>query len=242
MPEGGVLTVATDLVNADEAYRSQHPYLTAGAYMRMCVTDTGTGMDAATRGKIFEPFFTTKERGKGTGLGLSIIYGIVKQHNGYIDVWSEVGEGTRFTIHFPVIRKQAEPTKAPEQAAIIGGNEVVLVAEDDENVRALTENILKDNGYRVLLAADGNAAVQAFKEQAESVDLAILDVLMPGRNGKEVSDELKKRRPGIRILFMSGYTEDLIHKKGILDTGIELLTKPFTPETLLLKVRQVLQK
>jgi DNA-binding response OmpR family regulator len=242
MPEGGVLTIATDLVEADEAYRRQHPYLSSGTFMRICVTDTGTGMDAATKEKIFEPFFTTKERGKGTGLGLSIIYGIVKQHNGFIDVQSEKGEGARFTIHFPVVNREEDRAHVPEQAVpVAGGTELVLVAEDDENVRALTENILKDQGYRVILASDGNAAVEKFHEQADRVDLAILDVLMPGKNGKEVSEEIRKRRADIRILFMSGYTEDLIHKKGILDTGIELLAKPFTPETLLRKVRQVLQ-
>lgn len=242
MPRGGRLTISTDLVEIDELYRKQHPYATPGRYMRISVTDTGTGMDEAMKEKIFEPFFTTKERGKGTGLGLSIIYGIVKQHKGFIDVESEVGKGTTFTVHLPATEGKAETLKQSGSEPAVAGTGVILLAEDDASVRTLAANILKEHGYRVIVAADGVEAVAKFNDHAESVDLVLLDVLMPRKNGKEACDELRMRRSDVKVLFMSGYTPDLIHEKGILDRGIELLHKPFSPGALLEKVRQMLSK
>ncbi len=240
MPAGGKLSISTERVVTGDFFCLRHPGARSGACMRLSVADSGVGMNEATQEKMFEPFFTTKESGKGTGLGLSIIYGIVKQHNGFIDVRSEVAKGTIFIIHFPIIHEQAENLKAQLHVSAGKGSETILLAEDDENVRLLAENILQEHGYRVITAADGQEAVEKFGRHADAVDLVVLDVLMPKKNGKEAYDELKKFRSPIKVIFMSGYAPETIHQKGIIDTGNGFLHKPFSPAAFLSKVREVL--
>ena len=242
MPDGGDLILETEAVEFDPEYVRRHAFAAPGKYMLISVTDTGSGMDEKTREHIFEPFFTTKELGKGTGLGLSTVYGIVKQHNGYINVYSEKGKGTTFRIYFPVISGEAELLAIPALPPVLGGSETLLLAEDEASVRELSRNILEEYGYRVIVAEDGDDALQKFRENAGAIHCLILDIMMPKRNGKEVYDEISKQVPGMKVLFTSGYTQNLIHKKGILNAGIELITKPFSPNTFLRKVREVLDK
>ena len=241
MPEGGTLVIETELVEFDAEYVRRHVFAKPGKYMLISVTDTGKGMDAKTKEKIFEPFYTTKEVGKGTGLGLSMVYGIVKQHNGYINVYSEPGRGTTFKIYLPVIEQEAEALAAVALPPVTGGTETILLAEDAVMVRDLAKNILEEFGYRVITAENGVDAVEAYKAHP-GIALLILDVIMPGKNGKEVFAEIQGLRPGIRALFMSGYTANIIHKKGILDSATEFISKPFSPNAFLRKVREVLDK
>ncbi|MCJ7617805.1 MAG: response regulator [Desulfobacterales bacterium] len=209
-------------------------------YSLISVTDSGAGMDEETRKKIFEPFFTTKEMGRGTGLGLSIIYGIVIQHNGFINVFNEPGKGTTFKIYLPVIKSAIEETEAETLPPPKGGAETVLVAEDDEVVRTITKTILDRFGYKVIEAVDGEDAVTKFKENKDTIDIVILDVIMPKKHGKMVYDEIKELCPEIKAIFTSGYTSDLIDKKGILEEGINFIQKPVLPNELLRKIREVL--
>jgi PAS domain S-box-containing protein len=242
MPDGGILMMETELVEFNEEYVKRHAFAKPGKYMALSVTDTGHGLDENTKERIFEPFFTTKETGKGTGLGLSIVYGIIKQHNGYINVYSELGKGTTFRIYLPTIEKDAAALAVPALPPVIGGTETVLLAEDDTAVRELSKNILEEYGYTVVLAEDGEDAADKFKANPGSIDLLVLDVMMPKKSGKAVYDEARERKPGIKALFMSGYTANMIHKKGILEAGIEFITKPFSPNAFLRKVREVLDK
>jgi len=242
MPDGGILMIETELVEFNEEYVKRHAFAKTGKYMSLSVTDTGHGLDKNTKERIFEPFFTTKETGKGTGLGLSIVYGIITQHNGFINVYSEPGKGTTFRIYLPTIEKDAAALAVPAHPPVIGGAEMVLLAEDDTTVRELAKNILEEYGYRVILAEDGEDAAKQFMANPGSIDLLVLDVMMPKKNGKAVYDEAREQKPGIRALFMSGYTANMIHKKGILEAGIEFITKPFSPNAFLRKVREVLDK
>jgi len=242
MPDGGILMIETEFVEFNEEYVRRHAFAKTGKYMSLSVTDTGHGLDENTRERIFEPFFTTKETGKGTGLGLSIVYGIVKQHNGLINVYSELGKGTTFRIYLPTIEQDAAALAVPALPPVIGGAETVLLAEDDAAVRELSKNILEEYGYRVMLAEDGEDAAKQFRANPGSIDLLVLDVMMPKKSGKAVYDEAREQKPGIKALFMSGYTANMIHKKGILDAGIEFITKPFSPNAFLRKVREVLDK
>ncbi len=199
-------------------------------------------MDQKTMQKIFEPFFTTKEIGRGTGLGLSIVYGIVKQHNGNITVYSEPGSGATFRIYLPLIEsntKEAEPAKA---LTIQGGTETILLAEDNEDVRGFMRDMLQEFGYHVIEAVDGEDAIAKFKDYNEQVHLAMLDVIMPKKNGKEVYDEIKGLRPDVKVLFTSGYTADIIHKKGILETDVDFISKPAMPSDILAKIREILNR
>lgn len=242
MPEGGALIIETELLKFDEDYVQRHAFAKPGRYMLVSVTDTGLGIDANHKGKIFEPFFTTKDTGKGTGLGLAMVYGIVKQHNGYINVYSEQGKGTTFKIYLPVIEQDAEKFEdAPVLQPVRGGSETLLIAEDAAMVRDLTKKILEEFGYSVVTAENGEDAVEKYKSNPD-VDLLILDVVMPGKNGKETYAEIKRLRPDIKALFTSGYTANIIHKKGILDSGTEFISKPFSPNAFLRKVREVLDK
>jgi CheY-like chemotaxis protein len=242
MPDGGILMMETELVEFNEEYVKRHAFAKPGKYMALSVTDTGHGLDENTKERIFEPFFTTKETGKGTGLGLSIVYGIIKQHNGYINVYSEPGKGTTFRIYLPTIEKDAAASAVPALPPVIGGTETVLLAEDDSAVRELSKNILEEYGYTVVLAEDGEDAAEKFRANLGSINLLVLDVMMPKKSGKAVYDEARERKPGIKALFMSGYTANMIHKKGILEAGIEFITKPFSPNAFLRKVREVLDK
>ena len=245
MHEGGHLTITTDITVIDDTYIKEHGYGAAGYYALITVSDTGAGMDKATQGKIFEPFFTTKEVGKGTGLGLSTAYGIVKQHNGFINCYSEPGTGTTFKIYLPLMESDKEAVV--EQTGNItelmpGGNETILVAEDDATVRELIKNILSQYGYTVYEAEDGEQAVQVFTEHAQAIDLLLFDVIMPRKNGKQAYREIHNIRPGVPVIFTSGYTADIIHKKGFLEEGFELLLKPVSMTALLQKVREVLDR
>jgi PAS domain S-box-containing protein len=240
MQEGGTLMIETERVEFDEDYVRKHAFAKPGAYMLLSVSDTGQGMDERTRSKIFEPFFTTKELGRGTGLGLAIVYGVVKQHNGYINVYSEPGKGTTFRLYFPAVETAAETLSAPVHHTIIEGTETVLLAEDEPAVRNLAKTILEEYGYKIILAEDGEDALTKFKASPGAIDLLVLDVMMPKKNGKEVYEEIRGIRPDIKALFMSGYTANVIHKKGILNPDKELIIKPFSPHAFLQKVRQIL--
>lgn len=241
MPEGGTLIIETELVEFDEDYIRRHAFAQPGKYMLISVTDTGQGMDAATKEKIFEPFFTTKEIGKGTGLGLSMVYGIIKQHNGYVNVYSEPEKGTALKLYLPVVERDAEAMDSVVLPPVTGGTETILLAEDAAEVRTLAKNVLEEFGYRVILAENGEDAVEKYKANA-GIALLILDVIMARKNGKEAYEEISGLNPDIKALFMSGYTANIIHKKGILDRGTEFISKPFSPNAFLRKVREVLDK
>ncbi len=239
MLKGGELTIRTEIMEMDDSFVKHYGYGAPGMYAFMSFTDTGTGMDEETRNRIFEPFFTTKEVGKGTGLGLAIIYGIIKQHNGYINVYSEVDIGTTFKIYLPLIGEKIKPDKWAE-APVTGGTETVLVAEDDEAVRSSLKLILQEYGYTVIEAGDGTEAIEKFIENEEKIQLLLLDVVMPGKKGKEVYEEIKKMRPDIKTIFTSGYTEDIIHTKDIIEQDLNFVSKPISPNNLLRKAREVL--
>jgi PAS domain S-box-containing protein len=241
MPDGGTLIIETELVEFDNDYVRRHVFAKPGKYMLISVTDTGNGMDTTTKEKIFEPFYTTKDVGKGTGLGLSMVYGIIKQHNGYINVYSEPGKGTTFKIYLPIIARDADKLVTAVLPPVTGGTETILLAEDAVMVRNLAKNILEEYGYRVIVAENGEDAVAAYKARP-GIALLILDVIMPGKNGKEVYAEIRDLKPDIKALFMSGYTANIIHKKGILDSATEFISKPFSPNAFLRKVREVLDK
>lgn len=240
MPHGGFLMIETRLVECDESFVKAHPYGKPGIYAMTSVSDTGIGMDARTKEKIFEPFFTTKEVGKGTGLGLSIAYGIIKQHSGYINVYSEQGKGTTFKIYLPIIKSEVKAMESAAPLPAAGGAETVFIAEDDDVVRKLAREVLEHFGYTVIEARDGEDAVRKFLENKDKVHLVVLDVLMPKKNGKEAYEEIRKIRPDVKVIFTSGYAADILHKKGILEEGINLLSKPISTNDLIRKVREVL--
>jgi len=242
MPDGGILIIRTELVEFDHKFIKAHGYGRPGSYALISVEDTGEGIDEKIKERIFEPFFTTKEVGKGTGLGLSMVYGIIKQHEGYITVYSEPGKGTTFRIYLPLIKSKVEEVKKAEFLYIMTGTETVLIAEDDAQVREFTKEAFEGYGYKVIEAADGEDAIKAFNENKDNVRLLVLDVIMPKKNGKEVYDEIKKVRPDIKAIFMSGYTADIIHKKGILEEGVDFILKPISLDELLIKAREVLDK
>ena len=241
MSRGGRLAIATEPADMDDAFRKAHGYGKPGLYAMITVSDTGAGMTADVSERIFEPFFTTKETGKGTGLGMSIVYGIVKQHGGYINVYSEPGIGTTFRIYLPRIAAAEETTEAAKPEPLPkGGTELILVAEDDDVVRRLTQSVLEEFGYRVVAAGDGEAALAAFEEYREAIDLCILDVIMPKKRGREVCQEIVRRKPGVKILFTSGYALSALSEEGILDSEYACVMKPASPAALLKKVRDTL--
>lgn len=240
MPDGGLLTIETGHMELNDEFIKAHDYGKPGNYASISITDSGAGMDEKTRERIFEPFFTTKELGKGTGLGLAMVYGIIKQHEGYITVYSGPGKGTTFKIYLPVIKMGVEDTKSVENPRIKGGEETVLVAEDDFAVRKLVKDILRRSGYKVITAEDGEDAVNKFKENKEEIQLILLDVIMPGKDGKEAYKEIKNINPDIKTLFLSGYTKDLLNEKGILEEGLNFIAKPVSHNELLKKVKEVL--
>jgi len=243
IPESGRLTISTGLAEVDDAYVAAYGYGKPGRYALITVADTGQGMDAETQKKIFEPFFTTKGIGEGTGLGLSICYGIIKQHGGYIKVYSEPGQGTVFKIYLPLSEEAAYPDKKREAAVSVkGGTETILVAEDDASLRTLTKIVLETYGYTVISAEDGEDAITKFMENRESISLALLDMIMPKKNGKEVSASIIKANPRIKVLFTSGYTMDIIKTRELTENGFDIILKPFQPKDLLIKVREVLDR
>ena len=240
MADGGSFSIRTERVVIEEAAVMRHLYEKPGRYALISVSDTGGGMDKETAEHIFEPFFTTKEVGKGTGLGLSIVYGIVKQHGGYINVYSEPGLGTTFRIYFPLIKSHLSGERKEEPRKPAGGSETLLLAEDDPASRALIREVLEGFGYRVVESVDGDDAIEKFTREEKQISLVILDVVMPKKNGKIVYDALKGMNPDIKALFISGYTADVIHKRGIFEEDIEFLTKPVSPFDLAIKVRNIL--
>jgi len=241
MPKGGTLFIETDFQQLDEIFVREHGYGTPGPYALISVTDTGTGIDEQTLEKIFDPFFTTKEVGKGTGLGLSIVYGIVKQHNGYINVYSEPGHGTIFRIYLPACLGVGAPCQEVISAAPPpGGTETILVAEDDAAVSRLIESILTQYGYQVIHAADGQEAIAQFQEHSSVIGLVIMDMIMPGKSGMDAYDEIKKIQPQARVLFSSGYTADFLVNRGNIKDEAEVMMKPVRPLELLKKVRSML--
>jgi CheY-like chemotaxis protein len=208
----------------------------------LTVTDSGVGMDAETQARIFEPFFTTKEQGKGTGLGLATVYGIVKQSGGFIWVYSEPGEGTCFKIYLPFAEGEVEKRRPQRvRREILSGTEAVLVVEDDSAVRGFTTEVLKSNGYKVISAADPQEALRLVEDQKPTVHLLLTDVVMPKWNGRQLATMLAARLPGLKVLFISGYTENAIVHQGVLDGGTAFLSKPFTPQRLLRMIRGVLE-
>jgi CheY-like chemotaxis protein len=242
----GRITIETSVFELGEEFIRIHAYGEPGSYALLTMADTGEGMDEATRRRIFEPFFTTKEVGKGTGLGLSMVYGIIKQHKGFITVSSEPGKGTVFSIYLPLAAGAAPAAAAAAEKKaplnVSRGGETVLLAEDDQVVRNLTKMVLENFGYRVIEAVDGEDAVKKFNGQSTAIDLLVFDVIMPKKNGKDAYLEIKQVRPDIRVLFTSGYTADVIHQKGILDPDMVFIMKPISPSMLLGKVREVLDK
>ena len=240
MPNGGAITISTQLIDLTEHFVDAHGFGKPGEYALVTVTDTGMGIDAKTREKIFEPFFTTKESGHGTGLGLSIVYGIIKQHEGYIIVTSEPGKGTTFAIYLPLIAQKKQDEVAEIAAPPSGGNETILLAEDDQDVRNLTQLILHDFGYHVITAVDGQDALDKFSRHAGEIDLLILDVIMPRKSGKEVYDAVKAARPDLPVLFVSGYTSDILNRRGIFEEGLQFMSKPITPNDLIRKISDIL--
>ena len=242
MPEGGRIAIGTtsELLGPEFAVK----YNTKpGRYMMLSISDTGSGIDKKDVPHIFEPFFTTKEKNRGTGLGLAMVYGIIKQHGGFIDVYTEKGWGTTFKIYLPA----SEETKGEGDEAVevqpyvdLRGNETILVAEDEEAVRGFMEDALRSYGYKVLLAVDGSDAIKKYNENKEHIDMIILDVVMPRRNGKEVYNHIKKINPEVRTLFMSGYTQDILTSRGIYEEGLEFISKPVEINNLMAKIKSIL--
>ena len=241
MPFGGHLTIETANIRLDEDYARSHMGVAPGEFVMIAVTDSGTGMDAATRARIFEPFFTTKEKGKGTGLGLATVYGIVKQTGGDIWVYSEPGRGSTFKLYFPRVddaqTEQVEEFEEPE-----GRMETILVVEDEKSVRDLTVKMLRRLGYDILTASSGAEAIQIVESHAGTISLLLTDVVMPNMSGRQLADQITRSRPDMKVLFLSGYTEEAIVNHGVLEDGVEFLPKPFTREVLGKKVREVLAK
>jgi CheY-like chemotaxis protein/two-component sensor histidine kinase len=243
MQDGGILTIRMERFDIGEDFVRRHGYGEPGRYALISVSDTGAGMDDKTREKIFEPFFTSKAAGKGTGLGLSIVYGIVKQHNGYIDVQSEPGKGTTFNIYLPLIGDIVEKTEPVEDTDYLPqGSELLLLADDDPVVRDLTRELLQEFGYSVIDAEDGDDAVNKFMSRRNEISMVILDAIMPKKNGMEVYNEIRNHRPEMKALFISGYTGDVLNRKGMLDNKLDIISKPFVQSALLRKVREIIDR
>jgi len=243
MPNGGHLALDTQLVELDDTFIQVHGYGEPGMYAVISVSDTGSGMDKETMAKIFEPFFTTKALEKGTGLGLAMAYGIIKQHNGYINVYSEPEKGTTFRIYLPAIKStEAVIVKTAIEPLPSHGNETILVAEDDSILRNLFSTVLQEYGYIVILAKDGEEAIKMFTDNKDKIRLVMLDMIMPKKSGKEVFDSIRKMRPDIKTLFSSGYTADRIGKESMLKGGFDFIMKPVSPKNLLKKIRELLDK
>jgi CheY-like chemotaxis protein len=244
MPDGGTLIIETSDVMLDDAYARDHLDANVGPHVMLAVSDTGSGMDEATRLRIFEPFFTTKERGRGTGLGLSTVYGFVKQNGGSIWVGSGRGKGTTFRVFLPCASEDA--ASAGHRAVPLvhrAGTETILLVEDDDQVRAVALNILRSGGYQVLEAPNPDDALTLSQAHAGTIHLLLTDVVMPGINGRELAERLQLSRPDMEVLFMSGYTDNVIAQHNLIDadSDLALLQKPFTPDVLLRRVRQSLE-
>jgi len=242
MPNGGRLTLETANVELDEEYVKSHPYVSAGPYVMLAVSDTGAGMTDNVRANLFEPFFTTKEAGRGTGLGLAMVYGAVKQNGGQIEVYSELGHGTTFKIYLPAVDQVPGSTLEPSSERRPPGTESIVLVEDEDHVRAIASRMLAHLGYAVYFFADGPSAIAAILQMAEVPALLITDVVMPGMNGQVLAERLLELRPSMKVLFTSGYTANVIVHHGVLREGIEFLAKPYSLDQLAQRVREVLDK
>jgi CheY-like chemotaxis protein len=243
MPQGGRLTIETENVELDASISHPPVVLSPGKYVMLAVTDNGCGMDAETQAHIFEPFFTTKEKGKGTGLGLATVYGIVKQSGGYVWVYSEPGGGTSFKIYLPRIEDAVPSSSDRRESArfMPRGSETILLVEDEKGVRELTREYLQMNGYAVIEAENGHTALELAGMHSGQIHLLMTDVVMPGISGRELADRIGRIRPGIKVLYMSGYTDQAVVHHGILEDDAILLQKPFTVTTLATKLREILE-
>jgi CheY-like chemotaxis protein len=239
MPNGGKLAIETANVDLDSTYVRQHLGARPGPFVMLAVSDTGIGMDSQTLSRIFEPFFTTKEVGKGTGLGLSMVYGIIKQNNGYIMAYSEPGRGTTFKIYFPRTDEGLSVVQKAKKE-IPGGSETILVVEDETALRELTCLLLQEAGYAVIESSGAEDALAAAKDSQRKIHLLLTDVVMPGLDGRDLANQMVVLRPRLKVLYMSGYTDDVIVHRGVLTQGTVLVQKPFTKNTLLQKVRETL--
>jgi two-component system, cell cycle sensor histidine kinase and response regulator CckA len=242
MPQGGTLNIETSRVEIEEDFINRHGYGAPGAYAMLALSDTGCGMDEETSKRIYEPFFTTKEVGKGTGLGLSVVYGIVKQHDGYITCYSEKGKGSTFRVYLPIIKEEAESREVMAFAPVPKGSETILLVEDDVHVRTPIRLYLENFGYRVIEAVDGEDGVSKFVANEDEIDLALIDVIMPRLNGREVYCRIRERKPEIRVVFMSGYTADILQQEELLDEGLIVLMKPAVNRELMNTIRNLLDQ
>jgi len=243
MPSGGELRIETANREFDQAYTRHHPGARPGQYVMLSVVDSGMGIDAETLAHIFEPFFTTKEVGKGTGLGLATVYGVVKQSEGYVWVDSAVGKGASFQVFLPRVDEEQSiqfPTRGQE-AKTAGGSETILLVEDSEPLRKLTQSFLESNGFAVLVAQDGEDAVKIEAAAARKIHLLVTDVVMPGINGRVLAERLRLNQPEMKVLYISGYTDSFIAIHGVLERGMTLLNKPYTENELVQKVRETLR-
>jgi CheY-like chemotaxis protein len=242
MPAGGKVTIETKDVVLDDSYKNEHFGVATGSYVMLAVSDTGVGMDKETQARIFEPFFTTKEIGKGTGLGLSTVFGIVKQSGGNVWVYSEPGEGATFKVYLPRAEQQSEAPRSEQVVPrTLTGSETILLVEDQSEVRQIASQVLRRYGYHVLEASNAGEALLTCERHPRTIHLMLTDVVMPQMSGRELAERLAKLRPEMKVLFMSGYTENAIVHHGILDSGIEYLQKPLVPEALARRVREVLE-
>lgn len=240
MPRGGKIAISTDVVEAGEQLLSRNPNLAPGSYVRIVITDDGTGMDAETTARIFEPFFTTKELGKGTGLGLATVYGLIQQLEGEIEVDSELGRGTTFTIYLPFVDKQPDTISATDREVLSGNGETILLAEDDDSLRDLVRTMLEELGYVVLTASDGFEALEVESEHEQPIDLLVSDVVMPNLGGIELSNAVKEARPEIKVILLSGYPCRATATQADVPDDLPLLQKPVAPETLARAVQDAL--
>jgi CheY-like chemotaxis protein len=243
MPQGGHLTIETANVEFQEAYAREHFPAVPGSYVMLAVSDTGTGMTPETQAHMFEPFFTTKEKGKGTGLGLATLYGIITQSAGFIGVYTEPAPGTTFKIYLPRVGQVPEPRIASTaRPATLAGTETVLLAEDEPAVRAVARQSLERHGYKVLEAHSGEAALDLAQRYSGQIHLLLTDVVMPGMSGRALALRLASLRPGMRTIYMSGYTDEAITRHGVLEAGVRYVQKPFSPDALARRVREALDE
>jgi len=243
MPGGGILSIETHDVYLDGQYIRSHSGVKKGRYVRMSISDNGKGMDTETQSRIFEPFYTTKDKSKGTGLGLSTVYGIVKQSEGHIWVYSEPGIGTAFKIYLPAFQEEVQKEKDSQQEPDeLGGNETILVVEDEYLVRELVCDTLQNSGYKIIEASNGKEALELYESNNNRIDLVLTDVIMPEMSGRKLVETLVEQYPDLKSLYMSGYTDDAIIRHGVLEPGMNYIQKPFSPRALLEKINEVLVK